>query len=720
MKHSPSLRSVWLILALLASAAALSGAYGWTPQQPEQQRPAWGVQLARNAQAKSNITIQNQCQQSHTFSVIQQQTPFLQVLESASVQVPGHSSYNLPVRFDTTGMNPGEYQGTVIVKCDTCNKEKTCKQDREVLPLRLTVMPDNNQQKPEPSPSTSLQLTNPIATPTPTPTPSPSAASATALPDPSPSPSATPCCPVSPGTYTVTDLGTLPPPDPGNASIATSINESEKIVGVSANKSFNGSAHGFSIYPLDAPLVAKDDLGWPATRWFGLSPYAHLADGSGSFAYGVNASGHVVGKWFSTGHAYPFWFDGTKMNDLTTPSPEVGFEGGTGEAFAINVHDDVVGVVFSGKSGSPLVSGHAVLWPSHDHPMVDLNTLLPPGSGWKLTAAYGINDVGHIVGKGEHLGKTHAFLWLSPGDLKDLGTLPGGTLSVAFGLSSSDEVVGYSTSKKPGFHGFLWKDGVMKDIGTLPGYDYNNAQAINEKGCVVGDAYNATLYKPIFEGGTYAPDSHAVLYSDGVLIDLNTLITADSGWELKTANDINDKCQIVGAGYYKGSKYLHAYVITPPGVPLTGGPKPPAPKPIPPPPGVEYFTKLKVGAPVTFFVPFPSSIPCCLHVVKSGAPTIEGPVTHKANFYLLDETDKPGSNPYGTLISFSFDPTYITMPEGFKIPPGAKYGFFLFTTKKVTTPVTTSIRVKVTADKPKPGTGGDAVATITFTITPVP
>jgi hypothetical protein len=86
----------------------------------------------------------------------------------------------------------------------------------------------------------------------------------------------------------------------------------------------------------------------------------------------------------------------------------------------------------------------------------------------------------------------------------------------------------------------------------------------------------------------------------------------------------------------------------------------------------------------------------------------------------LDEKDKPGANPYGTTISFSFDPTYITMPDGFKIPPGPKYGYFLFTTKKVTAPVTTSIKVKVIADKAKPGTGGEAETSITFTITPVP
>lgn len=719
MRHATNARSLLLGLIFLSTGTVLLASDVWI-QQSTQERAVWDVQLARNAQAASNITIQNQCQQAHTFTVTAQQTPFLQFLAEPTVNVPGNSSYNLPVRFNTSGMNAGQYQGTVIVKCETCKKEKTCKQDREVLPVRLTVLQDNTQQKAGPQPGIPPPpQAMPIATPTPTPTPRPAPTATTPLPTHGPSPSPSPCCPVSPATYTITYLGTLPPPDPANASIAVGINDSEDTVGGSWGKFAGYASHAFSIYPAEAPLVAKDDLLWPLD-----SPSPFGTGGVSSFAYGVNASGHAVGKWSIPGFMYPFWFDGVKMHNLETPKyPE-----GSGQAFAVNIDDDVIGVAASGKPSIASVypDGWAAMWPHDsdpikDHAMVNLNTLLPPGSGWKLTAAYGINDAKHVVGKGVLKGATHAFLWLGSGAPIDLGTL-GGDISVAFGLNSSDEVVGYSSVKKTGaFHGFVWKKGVMKDIGALPpSYPNSVAQAINEKGCVVGDAFTAALYKPIFEGGSLGPTSHPILYSDGVLIDVNTLIPTDSGWELRTANDINDECQIVGAGYYKGSKYLTAYLLSPPGVALTGGPKPVVSIPTTATPEVEYFTKLKVGAPLTFFVPFPSSIPCCVYVAKAGAPTIEGPVTHKAYFYLLDEKDKPGANPYGTSISFSFDPTYITMVTGFKIPPGPRYGYFLFSTKKVTTPVTTSIKVKVIADKAKPGTGGEAETTITFTITPVP
>ena len=42
--------------------------------------------------------------------------------------------------------------------------------------------------------------------------------------------------------------------------------------------------------------------------------------------------------------------------------------------------------------------------------MIDLNTLLPTGSGWELAGAYGINDLGQIVGSGSINGQGHAFL----------------------------------------------------------------------------------------------------------------------------------------------------------------------------------------------------------------------------------------------------------------------------------------------------------------------
>jgi probable HAF family extracellular repeat protein len=42
--------------------------------------------------------------------------------------------------------------------------------------------------------------------------------------------------------------------------------------------------------------------------------------------------------------------------------------------------------------------------------MLDLNKLIPAGSGWVLIQAFGINNAGQIVGEGTHNGLEHGFL----------------------------------------------------------------------------------------------------------------------------------------------------------------------------------------------------------------------------------------------------------------------------------------------------------------------
>jgi probable HAF family extracellular repeat protein len=72
-------------------------------------------------------------------------------------------------------------------------------------------------------------------------------------------------------------------------------------------------------------------------------------------------------------------------------------------ALAINNVGKVVGYS-STKSGT----SRAVLWDNNS--IKDLNNLIPPNSGWKLTYANDINDSGQIVGEGIINGRTRAFL----------------------------------------------------------------------------------------------------------------------------------------------------------------------------------------------------------------------------------------------------------------------------------------------------------------------
>jgi probable HAF family extracellular repeat protein len=174
--------------------------------------------------------------------------------------------------------------------------------------------------------------------------------------------------------------------------------------------------------------------------------------------------------------------------------------------------------------------------------MRDLGTL-----GGSVSIANGINDAGQIVGRSTIRGDTadHAFLY-SNGFLQDLGTL-GGNSSVATAINNLGQVVGYSDTATE-THAFLYSDGMMRDLGTLGGIS-SQALALNNSGEVVGFSTTAT--------GT----QRAFLYSTGVMIDLNSLLPPDSGWQLLGATGINDSGQIVGNGVINGQ--THGFLLTP-------------------------------------------------------------------------------------------------------------------------------------------------------------
>src|SRR5262249_52696313 len=76
-------------------------------------------------------------------------------------------------------------------------------------------------------------------------------------------------------------------------------------------------------------------------------------------------------------------------------------------------------------------------------------------------------------------------------------------------------------------------------------------EGINNAGQVVGSS-----------GMAGAMATHAFLYRDGALTDLNDLIPPDAGWVLSDASGINDAGQIVGYGSHNGF-CNHAFLLTP-------------------------------------------------------------------------------------------------------------------------------------------------------------
>ena len=597
MKPKPDLRSRVLVMAVLLAGTVFFAAGAWT-QQSAQERQPWEVRLAPNTQASSTITIQNQCQQTHTFNVIQQQAPFLQLLAAPLVNVAGNNSYQFPVRFNTNGLSAGQYQGTVIVKCETCSKEKTCKQDREILPIQLTVA-ENAQPQPVPTPTATPSLipqSNATRIPTPTPTASPGG-----HPPPTPTPHASPSPCAStpmPTKYSVKDLGVLPTTDdsPSHCT-ATGVNDAGNVVGACTGHHAGGPPSGsWRAFRTDAggALIKKDDeLAFPVG-----------STGGTSFATAVNGAGHVVGFYTATGSSddKAFWHDGgkkSKMIKLHLSTAKFTIS----RAFAINIHDDIVGAAYGPALGLLTLGvtffpGHAVVWSGADpKSMKDLNDDLAAGvkADWILTAAFGINDDGDIVGRAYNtkLKKYHAFLLKGVGGkFFDLGALKEHATdsSTAYAINECgeklpaiDRVVGYTYTPKDSYYGFIWTEAAgLMDMGTLPGYPESYAKAINKKGEVVGavgDLHTSivfdflTCFGTCFtKGDTGDAHSHGVWYNGVELKDLNELIPGYLGYELEVANGINDKGQIAGSAFYKpptyksGGLYAKAVLLTPTGL----------------------------------------------------------------------------------------------------------------------------------------------------------
>ena len=69
-------------------------------------------------------------------------------------------------------------------------------------------------------------------------------------------------------------------------------------------------------------------------------------------------------------------------------------------------------------------------------------------------------------------------------------------------------------------------------------------------------------------------DQHAFLYYQGKMSDLNSVVPANSGWDLQQAYGINDAGDIVGVGTYQGQTRAFLIDPIPLEVPLLSTPEP--------------------------------------------------------------------------------------------------------------------------------------------------
>lgn len=176
-----------------------------------------------------------------------------------------------------------------------------------------------------------------------------------------------------------------------NDEHTTAMNGRGDILGYTARRDPNE--------PLSFSIPHIDNNRYQAFLWRdGKKSELAALGGAECFGAAMDETGTIVG-WAHTAkkakHAC-LW-------KKEVPTDLGGLDGETSEAFGINSSGDVVGQAQDKKYNL-----RAVLW--KDGGIIDLNTLIPAGSGWDLSRASGINSRGQIIGQGFKGGSAHAFL----------------------------------------------------------------------------------------------------------------------------------------------------------------------------------------------------------------------------------------------------------------------------------------------------------------------
>ncbi|MEQ1557531.1 MAG: DUF3466 family protein [Methyloglobulus sp.] len=312
---------------------------------------------------------------------------------------------------------------------------------------------------------------------------------------------------------------------------------------------------------------------------------------------GINKDGLVVGtsrfydkNGIDQGERAVYWENGNLVN-LGKAAEKLGFVTSTGAA--INASGQVAGTGLLYENGQD-IGTRPILWTQGK--AQNLGILSVYAHSYSENTVIGMNDAGHVVGQSDY----RTVLWAN-NTLQDLYPL---YLDSNFGspspnaINNKDQVVGYgeeySNGEFIGYYSFLWQKGVIQsgtinpdpwpssfatainDLGEVIGYDYLSnqydyfqhayfwskglmtdigvlgvdefgtgnslANAINNKSQVVG-------YSSYYENGV-AMGSHAFIYQNKTLTDLNTLLPLGSGWLLDNALAINDEGQITVHGTY--------------------------------------------------------------------------------------------------------------------------------------------------------------------------
>ena len=312
------------------------------------------------------------------------------------------------------------------------------------------------------------------------------------------------------GGYEVTAIIQAPecPPFGYPPTSAWGLNEQGWVVG-----SFNACVIGPDVAWLWTPELGMQVIPMPP----GTS-YSRAVDISGSQIVGQYDNAQLeLGR---TGFLYDFETD--QFTSLgTLPG------GNTSQAHGVNGNGEIVGFWGDVVNG-PFPLGF--IW--RNGKMIDIH----PDFGTSRSVPSDINSKNLVTGwmGSSPLTDATAFIW-DEGKVTPLPQIPGGFTSEGRAMNDRGDVAGLGSMVDPRTddivrRAFARIDSTMINLGTLPGFANSTATGINDPGTVVGFAQEII--------------PRAFVWKDGVLMDLNDLISPQLSMTIQAAWGINQAGEI--------------------------------------------------------------------------------------------------------------------------------------------------------------------------------
>ena len=336
--------------------------------------------------------------------------------------------------------------------------------------------------------------------------------------------------------YTLTDVA----PYTGSLSDkSVGLNAAGQVTGSTKDTRGNGRAF---VWTPSAPDPTRGSLALLTL------PKGDMSSGASS----INAAAQVAGVAYNTntgkGYYAQVWSGTAPAGTIVPPSPLT-----ESRSWGINAAGQVTGFL----ADSNLNNRTAFLWSNGT--LVNLGAQL--GAAW--SGARGVNRYGWVA-VGSSAG---AFLWQPSQPNGTAGTFRALPLFEADGVNDSGQVLGVVDIGYTVLGVYSTASGTLQQMPTPSSFTSAWAGTINNAGQAVGYVQGST--QPGVNPHAFRWDSaDTSAGSNGRLVDLAAVSVytpggaAATGWQLESADDINDAGQIVGHGLNPTGQ-MHIFLLTP-------------------------------------------------------------------------------------------------------------------------------------------------------------